>query len=120
MFWRLFGTRFVPRWFRLANFWGWCVLYLRRHVFALHERAQSDNLLHACRRESWGQLIGSYVVAAMMFAAGGVVAAALVAHRVLMRRKVDGYAIHVLIQHIASAVWWSHNHVLSHVFGRGS
>lgn len=64
--------------------------------------------------------MGSYVVVAMMFAAGSVVAAALVAHRLLLRRKVDGFLLHVIIQHIVSAVWCSHKHVLSHVFGRGS
>ena len=73
-----------------------------------------------CRRETWGQLIGSYVVVAMMFAAGGTVAAALLAHRFVLRRKLDGFYIHVIIQHIMSAVWGCHNHVLSHIFGRGS
>lgn len=86
------------------------------------DKAYQDWLeeLQPYRRETWGQLIGSYVVVAMMFAAGGVVAAALAAHRLLLRRKFDGGNLHVLIQHIMSAVWWSHNHVLAHVFGRGS
>lgn len=78
--------------------------------------------LHAVfhRRETWGQLIGSYVVVEMMFSAGVAVAAALVAYRLVFRHKLDGFYIHVIIQHIMSAVWWSHNHVLAHVFGRGS
>ena len=72
------------------------------------------------RRETWGQLIGSYIVVAMMFSMGGAVAAALVAYKHVFRHKLDGFYLHVIIQHITSAVWWSHNHVLAHVFGRGS
>lgn len=72
------------------------------------------------RRETWGQLIGSYIVVAMMFSMGGAVAAALVAYKHVFRHKLDGFYIHVIIQQIMSAVWWSHNHVLAHVFGRGS
>lgn len=97
----------------------------RLHTAALISLSVCDKpaesaIIVACRRETWGQLIGSYVVVAMMFAAGGVVAAALAAHRLLLRRKFDGGVLHVLIQHIMSAVWWSHNHFLAHLFGRGS
>lgn len=112
------GATCMGSWWAPTSWWPSCcpsVHYVRIPTTLLELLC-----VHGCRRDTYGQLVGAYIVVFIMLSAGVVVGAGLSAYRLVTRRKLDNLYLHLIIHHLMAGVWWLHNHLLSHTFGRGA